>query len=142
MASERPQQAPRKMVTMAKGKPWSRQVDAELLRLREGSVDEHGMRRITMTKQESMNDNMAEIRRRKAQGYEVAEEAYQYVFSMPQEKWKSTVEAKQHEEGLSRMKNTQKLDQNERRDLLPEMSSLTQSPDPITGPEVMAKFFD
>jgi hypothetical protein len=66
---------------------WRRGLTADDLneiRLREGSVDEHGMRVITLEKDEPKYDR-PRLREYKTLGYEVTDNEYEYVLTMSQE---------------------------------------------------------
>ena len=78
MPSER---APKTFTIRHGDKKWV--IDREEMRLREGAVDENGMRHTPYVKDtENSGQDAAMVNRYRQLGYEIKDEGYQYIFSI------------------------------------------------------------
>lgn len=93
-----------KRITLARGSAWQTSVDAEEIRLREGTVDEKGMRNIEYVKDDSGSMNRATCLAYEKMGYTRSDKGDYIIFSIPDDVYKKKIEAKQHEMGLKQVR--------------------------------------
>jgi hypothetical protein len=108
MASERPTGAATKNRSKQVQLTYGRFEDSEVLREREATVDDKGIRRIPYTKDDSTMMNNYVIGLKKKQGFTVEDKGEYLEFSMDNEKWKKDVEGEQHRLGNQRMSSARR----------------------------------
>lgn len=92
-------------IMLAAGKPWQREEDRELLRLREGTVDENGLRVIHYTKDDMASTNRAKRLEMTNLNYTCEETEDELIFRIPDKIFHSPegVEGKQHAAHMARI---------------------------------------
>lgn len=85
---------------LARGEKWQRWVDAEDIRLAEATIDEKGMRNIEFVKDDRESYNRQQIRSYEKLGYEIVDKGYYFICSIPDAKYRETIEKVQHDRGI------------------------------------------